>query len=895
MEILVYTENYSEGIEVIKWLSNDDEILFQNWKATTKWFDWNNITVFRWKWHFYRFKSTKELWYKYSFKSLPIIPKNISYIENNNKDLINNAVLLLKNPKFKLLVFAGDASKEWLTILNRIHKISQSKIPIEYIWKESTNKEEIQKLWKKRLKGTDKLISWEIIDGLIKSTLVTDKANWKIWENLSNLYTLYYKLLNKEYISFKIERLVIPILKLIHNREEEINKFNLLKFYKLKVNYIEWFSWYILLNNENSKFNNKQDIINIYSKTVNIKKWKIISIKERKLEHAPPFWINITNIRVSKKLKITTKKIMDILEEIHSEDWTISYPKTESKYITEWDFENIIKIIQFLNENIDKIPKKYFNIINYIINNKFKVSIPIINDKKTIEWHWSLHIKINKWEHSKIKIIELINWEDNKSKIFQKILNNNLGFFLEKSISTNFEIIVKIWKYDFITNNSFISKKWYKILENIKTEPKSEYLNNIIEWDIININEYLIEEWQIEEPVRVNTDNILIYMNYPKKLFETNKEWKNDLFNTTEKAEWIWRVKTNQVTIENMLNEKYIKIENWDFFIEKNWLKLLNIADKQVKNILIITKLEKWLNNISFLNEKIYIDTVENYIDKYITYIVNKKINPEIIKKYEENFENKKQLVDFKSPEWYKLYLKENKKWNYYVSSDDNKWDNWFPLFFSYYDPITKKLIDKNHICNTNKVCPNCNSKMNVFKSPKNQKFYIECSKRKIWKCSFVSLYDINKDNIIKNEVEYLEDLYCEKCKGKLYLRKSSKDWNFYAICEHNNKTKKCDFIKQYDRKNNDFMIPIYMKNARITNLNYKNNKIYENDKTYFTKDWKITIWKNFWWVELNIKIIKELLDSWKTSKIINGFISQKWNTFSARLKLVSNMVKYDF
>jgi hypothetical protein len=65
---------------------------------------------------------------------------------------------------------------------------------------------------------------------------------------------------------------------------------------------------------------------------------------------------------------------------------------------------------------------------------------------------------------------------------------------------------------------------------------------------------------------------------------------------------------------------------------------------------------------------------------------------------------------------------------------------------------------------------------MNVFKSPKNEELYIECNKRKSNVCNFVSSYNIKNDTIIDNNIVYIDNLLCEDCKGRVYIRKSKKD-----------------------------------------------------------------------------------------------------------------------
>jgi hypothetical protein len=185
---------------------------------------------------------------------------------------------------------------------------------------------------------------------------------------------------------------------------------------------------------------------------------------------------------------------------------------------------------------------------------------------------------------------------------------------------------------------------------------------------------------------------------------------------------------------------------------------------------------------------------------------------------------------------------------------------------------------------------------MNVFKSEKNNKYYIECFNRKWWTCSFFWLYDINSDSIINNFWDYL-DIKCELCESKLVLIKSNKNWKFYAVCEKNTKKfdDKCKFIKEYDRNKNTFMLPKYMDWAKSSWLFFDWKELFENDKTLFTLDWDITFWKNIWWIEINLSIFKELLEEGLTKGVINWFISKSWNKFNAKLKLEWKMIRYAF
>jgi len=901
MKILVYAEKLSDGIEIAKNLSVNNEISICNWKAICKWYDWNDITVFWWIGHFYLLKTPIELGIDFNLKVLPIFPKQIEFkIDKSldNKEVLrNNAVDLLKSENYDLLVFAWDATKEWLIILDRLYKMSWSSIPIEYIWRGDNSKREIRTLWKNRLKWSDKLISWEIINWLIESANQRCIADWKFWMNFSQLYTLYYKIIKSGSVKLWIWRLLLPTLNIIANREDEINTFISKKFFKIKVDFKEWFSWIYFEDIDNDERSNMYDntiIEKLWLNIINHKQWIIDNLEIKYIKKNPLFGLNCSNINLSRKLQITPKKILDLIYEMYYIDWVMSYPKVESYHVTCEEYENIKNTILFLYKYIHLIPDKYREVLNYIIKNDFKTTIPIVNDKKIIEWHWAFHIKITKEKLSENNIIKLINGSDNKSKIFIKILNNNLQFFLPKAINKTYKIITNINNNSFVTKECFLYKKWFKVLDDVELWIPPYYLEKIIEWDIININKYTEEEWKTIPPIRINTDNILLYMKHPNIFLNSyNSEIEEDLFNITEKSEWIWHPSKNQKIIENIINAKYVNLINWDLFITELWKNILNIVDIKVKDLIISANIEKILNDIAYNNN--IQDIAWSEINNFIKNIVENKIDKNFIEKYEDLIKINKILIDSKSPEWYNLYLKDNKKWTYYVTSDDNLWENWYPIFYSIFDPIKKMFVNNDFICDTNEKCPQCNNNMKIFKSPKNDKYYIECKNRKSWLCDFVSLYDINNDKIIQYECNYIENIKCENCWWKLLLKKSLKDWNYYAICNQTYEKWECNFIKQYDRNTKKLMLPIYMRNSKPIWIKFKWKELYENNKSYFSLDWEITFWKKIWWIDISFDIIMELIEKWKTKNIIKGFTSQKGTTFSARLKLSWNKIWYDF
>lgn len=885
-KILLYTENHTEACEIAISISDNKLDKSNKYKIITTGFDWNNITIFWWQWEYGHYKNTTELGIEYTLEALPILPKENIYKEEKNM-LINHSLELLKDDSFDLIIFSWDSSRLGLDKFKRLYLSSLSTLRIEYIWKWDTSKNELRKLWKNRLLGHDKLISWEIIDGLIKSARIRNKINWKIAMNFSQLFTLYSQLINGKYINFNISENIIPTLNIIYTRDKQIRKHKDKVQYKLETNFAEWFKWYLKWTH------NKNELLKINTLIIDINVWIVKDVISKETEVQSPYGLNWTTIKLSIKLNSTPKRIIDKIEEMHYIDWIMSYPRVESKYISTNNYESLKQTILFLFNSIWSIPKEYVKSVNYIVKNNFHTTIPIVNNNKVIDWHWALHIKVVKWDISKKKILTLIKWNDFKSKIFKRILDNNLGFFLPSIINKKIKIEIQVWDYIFISEENFIINNEYNKLNNLE---EISYLQNIIRWDIINIDYLSMLKVKSKKLILINTDSIFKYMKLPNLV---NKEVsEKDVNNSSQdNSSGLWQKWYRDIVIEHMIRDEYIYVDSNNLYITEKWYHLMNIVDNKTKNTEIQTIIEKDIKKIIYYNNQNDYINLNNKVDSYIRYITNNIIDDTVVKNEKEKNSKKKVLIELKSKEWYNLYMKKDKKisWHFYVTSDDNIWINGYPLYYYKYDPIKKKVIDNIKICNTKNLCPKCSSKMNIFESPNNNKLYIECIQRKHNDCKFVCLYNIKNDTIVHN-IKYRNDIRCKKCNWRTHLIKSTVNNNYYAKCEFNNNNKNdCNFFKEYDIVKWEYLKPLYMRNASATGLIYNNKEIYENEKTFLSMDWEITIWKDIWWKKINITILKELISDWKTKNIVKWFISQKGNIFSARLKIEGDKIKYHF
>lgn len=163
-------------------------------------------------------------------------------------------------------------------------------------------------------------------------------ADWLIGINLTSVATVKYredhniKVLN-------IGRVLLPTLKIIYDRDKEIERFKSSKYYKLLANFETAENAVfegLYYEKENEKFDEKAYLDGICAKLPD-KQAVIVSKKVEKKRDYPPFLFNLSNLQgfVTSKYKgWTSDKVLKVAQSLYEKKF-ITYPRTASLALDE--------------------------------------------------------------------------------------------------------------------------------------------------------------------------------------------------------------------------------------------------------------------------------------------------------------------------------------------------------------------------------------------------------------------------------------------------------------------------------------------------------------------------------------------------------------------------------
>lgn len=205
-------------------------------------------------------------------------------------------------------------------------------------------------------KGMDNLKLNTEMQSLQDAGIGRQLADWIIGINLTSVATLRYGGNDKERKILNIGRVLLPTLKIIYDRDKEIENFKESSYYKLATNYkskdsIEFETLYYENNSE--KFE-KKEYLDIISKALVGKSGVVVDKEiEKKREYPQPLF-NLSNLQgyiTSKYKGWTSDKVLKVAQSLYEKKF-ITYPRTASVVLEESLEDRARKVLDNLKNGL---------------------------------------------------------------------------------------------------------------------------------------------------------------------------------------------------------------------------------------------------------------------------------------------------------------------------------------------------------------------------------------------------------------------------------------------------------------------------------------------------------------------------------------------------------------
>ena len=469
---------------------------------------------------------------RWNIEDLPIFPDNYQYeVSKYTKKQYSILKNLLTDKRVVEVINACDAAREGELIFRLVYNQARCRKPMKRLWISSMEDKAIKK-------GFSNLKDGREYENLYRSALARGQADWLVGMNLSR----YYSCLHSN--NYSVGRVQTPTLAMVVDRDKAIRNFKKEEYYTVEINAKD-------INLETSRINEEEKAKKLLSsipKTVEIKEIE----NSRKITR-PDKLFDLTTLQreCNKYFGYSAKQTLDYAQSLY-EKKLITYPRTDSRFLTDDMFDNVKKYVDsFGNDFDDKNFKSIFN------------SRKVEDHHAIIPTNASLDFDTSSLQRSEEKVFELIK---------VKLLAARSG----NLVIENTKIICNIEGSEFTSRGTVVIDEGYtKYLTSYMKKKEDKFHPKLDKGDKLKIEGKKINV-KYTSPPKVYTEDTLL-----KDMELASKDEKQDVDIITK---GLGTPATRAGIIENLIQKELIKRDGRKLISTNKGEELVSLVADFLKN-----------------------------------------------------------------------------------------------------------------------------------------------------------------------------------------------------------------------------------------------------------------------------------------------------------------------
>ncbi len=408
-------------------------------------------------------------------------------------------------------------------------------------------------------------------------------ADWIIGINLTSVSTLRYGKSGKESKMINIGRVLLPTLKIIYDRDKEIENFKASTYYKLLVTFKtinnEEFEGTYYNEKNNEKFEDKK-VVEELKKHLKDKQGEIVDKQVEKKREYAPLLFNLSSLQgyiTSKYKGWTSDKVLKVAQSLYEKKF-ITYPRTGSMALDESLKDKTRKVLEIVKQGLS-----YEDKIKFIDNKR-------IFDNSKVESHSAITPTY----------IKPTGLNKDEEIVYIAIKNRFIMQFMQVAEFEETKLTVKVHDESF--KGVFVAKGRVQIIEGWRIVEKIETKDTILPFvnkkEIVQVVDGKVNTVTKKPPKLHNEKTLLRVMETCGKSFKDEEDSK-EMMQAILSGFSIGTPATRAETIKKLKDTGYIKSKGKSLTcteLGKNLVEIFPV--KELLDLQYTGKLEKTLSDI---------------------------------------------------------------------------------------------------------------------------------------------------------------------------------------------------------------------------------------------------------------------------------------------------------
>lgn len=575
------------------------------------------------------------------------------------------------------IVIATDAGREGELVARWILKKADNHKPCKRLWISSVTDKAIRQ-------GFEHLKNAKEYDNLYHAAVCRAEADWLVGLNATRALTCKYN------AQLSCGRVQTPTLSMIAKREEEIRKFVPKPYYGLQLQAEGVvFTWKDEKSGSYRSFQ-KDRIANIQKK-LSGKKLQIIKADTKVKKQGAPQLYDLTQLQreANQKFGFSAKETLNIMQRLYENHKVLTYPRTDSRYLTADVLGTIKERLQAINAGV------YREFAAPLIRRELPKKPAFVNDAKVSDHHAIIPTE---------QAPNYIHMSNEERKIYDMVVRRFLAvmypaYEYEESVLTG-EVA---GEYFYARGTRPLHMGWKAVYENQSEDEEEEELKRqnlpvMQKGQEFSISNIRLTEGKTKPPARFTEGTLIAAMENPVRYMESgNKEMAKTLGETGG----LGTVATRADIIEKLFSGFLLEKKGEDIYTTAKARQLLELVPEDLRKPELTAEWEMKLSKIA--EGKLSDRKFMNEIRTYSTDLVKQ------IKTAEGTFRHDN-MTNKLCPNCGKRLLAVNGKNSRMLVCQDRE--------CGYRQTIAKT---------TNARCPQCHKRMELIGSGENASFVCKC------------------------------------------------------------------------------------------------------------------------------------------------------------------------
>ena len=534
-----------------------------------------------------------EKYKKWNFSTLPILPdemklKAIQQTRSQLKILHH----WMNSAEIDSLICATDSGREGELIFRYIYDITKCQKPFERLWISSMTEEAIKE-------GFASLKDGREYDLLYSSAKCRSEADWLVGMNATRAYTLRYDAL------LSIGRVQTPTLALIVNKQKEIDAFVAEDYFEVQADFGGYTGMWI--DKEEHTRIEKEETAKAIAAKVSGGQATITKVEKEEKKMPPPLLYDLTELQrdCNRKFGFSAKKTLDIAQNLYEKRKMITYPRTDSRYLSDDMKGKIHNTLRRLHELAEYQP------YTQPLSGNITFTKRIIDNSKVTDHHAIIPTD------GKLRLDSLT---DEEKKVFSMVAARFLSVFYPYYRYETTKVYAEAEAERFLSKGTVVLEEGWQAVEKAlvpvavskkkKKDEEEQKLPVLAEGEQRKIEKVTVQKKKTKAPTPYTESSLLSAMENAGRFVE------DEALKEQMKDSGLGTPATRAAIIERLLTVGYIVRKGKTLIPTEKGMKLIEVVPVEMSSPQTTGKWEKGLSSISKGNmtEEKFMASIRRYV-----------------------------------------------------------------------------------------------------------------------------------------------------------------------------------------------------------------------------------------------------------------------------------------